>query len=112
MENKNQQNIIASIKNNQNPDQEISIIYLADKNHFVTSGIKEQLGMKDILIPAHLVATNIQLIGTIISAILEKISHAYEMDTTFDYISQFDVLDKTYTLIEEGEFVRLDVVLP
>ena len=92
--------IIGTIQNSRNPEQSIIIKYLKEENAFVTSGIEEQLGVKDILIPAHLVAVDFRLIGAIISTILEKISQAYEKDSTFDYVSKFEVLDKVYSLTE------------
>ena len=82
---------------------------LKSENAFVTSGIEAQLGVKDILIPTHLVAKDFQLIGTIISAILEKVSQAYEMDSTFDYATRFEVLGQAYTLSEFGEYMKLDM---
>ncbi|MFH1491177.1 MAG: hypothetical protein ABII06_19895 [Pseudomonadota bacterium] len=102
--------IIGTIQNSRNPDQSIIIKYLKEESAFVTSGIEAQLGVKDILIPAHLVAVDFQLIGAIISAILEKISEAYEKDSTFDYVSKFEVLDKFYCLTEYGEYMKLDAV--
>ena len=104
----NQDGIIGTIQNKDNPDQVIDIKYLKDENAFVTSGIQAQPGVKDILIPAHLVAVDIQLIGAIISAILEKVSRARDMDSTFDYVSGFEVLGKTYTLSEYGAYMKLD----
>ena len=51
--------------------------------------------------------SDFQLIGTIVSAIMEKLSQARDMDSTFSYVRQFDVLDKTYTLEEYGGYVKL-----
>ena len=102
--------VIGTIQNSRNPDQTIAIKYLKEENAFVTSGIEAQLGVKDILIPAHLVAVDFQLVGAIISTILEKISQAYEKDSTFDYVSKFEVLDRAYSLTEHGEYMKLDVV--
>ena len=108
VESDNQDGIIGTIQNKDNPGQVIAIKYLKDENAFVTSGIQAQLGVTDILIPAHLVAVDFQLIGTIISAILEKVSQAREMESTFDYMSGFEVLGKTYTLSEYGTYMKLD----
>jgi len=83
--------IIATIENKDKPGQAVAI--------------KE----KEILIPAHLVAIDFQLIGTIVSAILEKLSRAKEMETTFDYEPRFEVLDKVYVLTECGEYMELSV---
>jgi len=51
-----------------------------------------------------------QLIGAIVSAILEKLSQARDMESTFDYVPQFHVLDKTYSLENCGEYMKLSVV--
>jgi hypothetical protein len=102
--------IIGTIQNSRNPEQAIVIKYLKEENAFVTSGIEAQLGVKDILIPAHHLAMDFQLIGAIISTILEKISQAYDKDSTFDYVAKFEVLDKVYSLTEYGEYMKLDAV--
>jgi len=101
--------IIATIENRDKPEQAVAIKYLRDQNAFVTSGIRTYFDEKEILIPAHLVAVDFQLIGTIVSAILEKLSQAHEMETTFDYAPKFEVLDKVYALTECGEYMELSV---
>ncbi len=102
--------IVATIENKDNPSESILIRYVREKNAFVTSGIKGHFGEKEILIPAHLVVIDFQLIGAIVSAILEKLSCAREQDSTFDYVPRFDVLDKTYTLEDFGDYVRLSQI--
>ncbi len=51
-----------------------------------------------------------QLIGAIVSAILEELSQARDMESTFDYVPRFHVLDKTYSLEEWGAYMKLSVV--
>ena len=101
--------IVGTIENKENPSQHIAIRYLREQNAFVTSGIKAHFDEKEILIPAHLVIVDFQLIGAIVSAILEKLSQAHDRDSTFDYVPQFDVLGKTYTLEESGDYMNLSV---
>lgn len=100
--------LIASIKNNQNPDQSVDILYWQEENAFITSGIYTHFAEREILIPAHLVAIDLHLIGTIISVILEQLSRAAEKRGAFAYAPQFVVMDKTYTLTEEGAYMRLE----
>lgn len=100
--------IIARITNKDDPNQVIAIKYLREENAFVTSGIVANLGVKEFLIPAHLVALDLELIGAIISAILEKISKAHETETTFNFVSTFEVLGKTYAMTEQGDFMKLE----
>ena len=102
--------IIATIGNKEDQTQNIDIRYLSDENAFVTSGIKLHFGEREILIPSQLVLVDFQLIGAIVSAILEKLSQARDMESTFDYAPQFNVLDKTYSLEEFGEYMKLSVV--
>ena len=64
--------IVATIENTKDPTQRIALYYLREENAFVTSGIQHHFGEKEILIPAHLVIMDSQLIGSIISAILEN----------------------------------------
>ena len=103
-------NTIATIENKEDPTQNIDIRYLRDENAFVTAGIKLHFLEKEILIPAQLILEDFQLIGAIVSAILEKLSQAHDMDSTFEYELQFNVLDKSYSLEEWGEYMRLSVV--
>lgn len=100
--------IIARITNKDDPNQIIAIKYLQEDNAFVTSGIASNLGVKEIMIPAYLVSLDLELMGTIISAILEKISQAHETETTFDFVSTFEVLGKTYSLTEQGDVMKLE----
>ena len=106
---KGSEDIVATIENQENPSQNIAIKYLREENAFVTSGIKAHFDEKEILVPAHLVIVDLQLIGTIVSAILEKLSQARDRESTFDYVPQFEVLDKTYTLEESGKYMKLSV---
>jgi hypothetical protein len=100
--------VIASIKNNQNPDQSVDILYWREKNAFVTSGIQRFFAEKEILIPTHLVALDLHLVGTIISVILEELSRTSEKEGAFVYTPQFEVMDRTYTLTEEESCMRLE----
>ena len=102
--------IIATIGNKEDPTQNIDIRYLRDENAFVTSGIKLHFDEREILIPSQLVLVDFQLIGAIVSAILEKLSQARDMESTFDYVPQFHVLDKTYSLESCGEYMKLSVL--
>ena len=99
--------IIATIENKGNPSQSVAIKYLRDENAFVTSGIQAHFGEKEIMIPAHLVVIDLQLMGTIVSSILEKLSQAQEKETTFEYSPSFEVLDKKYSMTEYGEYMKL-----
>ena len=107
-ENHQTDEIIGTIANSKNPSQVISIKYVRSKSAFCTSGILSHLGSKEILIPVYLVAKDFQLVGTIISAILERISQADETGATFVYEKRFEVLGRQYTLTEEGDYMRLE----
>ena len=99
--------IIATIENKDNPSQSVAIKYLPDESSFITSGIQVHFGEKEIMIPAHLVVIDLQLMGAIVSTILEKLSQAQEKETTFAYSPGFEVLDKKYTMTEYGEYMKL-----
>jgi hypothetical protein len=107
-ERKETDQIIATISNKNNPSQIISIKYLKPENAFCTSGIQDYLGVKEILIPVYMVAKDLQLIGTILSAIMERISEANDTGTPFVYAQRFEVLGKHYTLTEVGEYMKLE----
>ncbi len=101
------ENIIATIQNQTDPSQCIHIQYLKNEHVFVTSGIKAQFAEKEILIPGHLAVMDFQLIGAIIGQILEKLSKAREGDTHFAYATRLEVMDRRYSLEEEGAYMML-----
>ncbi len=100
--------VIGTITNKDNPRQVVNIVYLRDENAFCTSGFRSLFGIKEILIPLTMVANDFQLVGAIISAILERISVAAETNLPFAYAQRFEVLDRVYTLNESGDFVKLE----
>ena len=99
--------IIATIENKDDPSQSIALKYLSNENAFVTSGIQTHFAEKEILIPSHLVTINFDLMGTILSSILEKLSKARDMETSFEYAPTFAVMGKKYSMTEYGEFMKL-----
>ncbi len=101
---------VATIKNDKHPSREVEILYVPEKNAFVTSGIYDHFGVKEILIPAYLVIRDIELMGTIISCFLDEISLAQENESTFSYCARFSALDQDYTLTEIGDYMKLDLV--
>jgi hypothetical protein len=103
----NLNSIIATIENGKDTTQRISIQYLREENAFVTSGIQLHFDEREILIPAYLVIMDLRRMGAIVSVILEKLSQVHDRDGTFEYVPQFDALDKTYTLAVYGDYMRL-----
>ncbi len=103
-------NIIASIENQADPSQRVHIKYIQADNRFVTQGIQAQFAEKEISIPGHLVVMDFQLVGVIVSEILEKLSQARDGESTFAYAPRLQVLDKVYSLEDVGEYMLLSVV--
>ncbi len=101
--------VIATIQNQQNPDQAVDLVYVPGENGFATSGIHPHFDLPEILIPAHLVAQDLQLIGAIVSAVLERISQASEKDGAFEYASRFEVMGREYTFTSHGTFMKLEM---
>jgi hypothetical protein len=54
------------------------------------------------------VANDFQIVGAIVSEILERISVASETGIPFEYARRFEVLDRAYTLSESGDFMKLE----
>lgn len=104
--------IVGTIENQNDPSQRIDIKYIQGNNSFVTSGIYTQFAEKEISIPGHLVVMDFQLMGAIVSEILEKLSLARDGETTFEYATRLQVLDKLYSLEDEGEYMMLKEVTP
>jgi hypothetical protein len=101
---------IASIRNQRNPDQVVHIVYLRGESAFATSGISRWFAEREILIPAHLVVRDLELVGAILSAVLERLSLACESEGVFQYEPRFEVLETEYGLVPHGEYMRLDTV--
>jgi hypothetical protein len=99
--------VIATIQNQSNPDQSIDLVFVPEENGFATSGIRPHFDLPEILIPARLVTQDLQLVGAIVSAILERISQAGEKDGTFEYAARFTVLDREYTFTPHGPYMKL-----
>jgi hypothetical protein len=99
--------VIAIIENEKDPTQIIEIQYVGEENAFVTSGIRMHFDEMEILIPAYLVIKDFQLIGAIVSTILERLSEARDREGSFQYAPRFDALDKTYTLAPYGDYMKL-----
>jgi hypothetical protein len=104
--------VVASIENRTDPSQCIDIKYVQGENTFITQGIYTHFAEKEISIPGHLVVMDFQLMGAIVAEILEKLSQAREGETTFEYAPQLQVLDKLYSLEDEGEYMMLKEVVP
>ncbi|RLB43992.1 MAG: hypothetical protein DRH12_01375 [Deltaproteobacteria bacterium] len=100
--------IVATIRNQYDPSQEVSILYLAADNGFATSGIMEHFGLREIFIPAYMVVQDLELMGTIVAVILEEISRAHESEGVFQYSPYLEVMGKEYTMKESGEYMMLE----
>jgi hypothetical protein len=105
-----QNNIIATIINTSNSEQNIDILYLKEKNAFLTFGINNFFAEKEILIPAYLGIGDFNLVGAIVSAILEKMSQVSDNDGYFEYPAQLVVLGCNYSLTEDGEYMILEKI--
>ncbi|MFO7985797.1 MAG: hypothetical protein R6U38_08015 [Desulfatiglandaceae bacterium] len=99
--------IIATIANQEDASQTVDIVYLQDRNAFVSSGIMHHFQEKEILMPAHLVVSDLQLMGTIVAEILEKLSKARDRDSTFTYASRIEVMGTAYALEPYGDYMKL-----
>jgi hypothetical protein len=102
-----EQAVVGTIQNRNNPQQIIAIKYLRPENAFVTSGIRAYFGIREVLIPVFMAVSDFQLMGAIVSAILERISIADDAGLEFSYAQGFSVLDRNYTLKARGEYVEL-----
>ncbi len=102
-------NRVATIRNRKHPSQVVEILYLPGESAFITSGIQNLFGLKEVLIPAYLLIRDIELIGNIISCLLDEISCAQERESTFTYRARFTALEQDYTLTEFGNYMKLEL---
>lgn len=99
---------IATIENSRNPSQVVHLLYLRDENAFVTFGIQEHFAEMELMIPAYLGVKDFQLMGSIVSAILERLSDAKDRNSVFVYEPRFRVMDVTYCLSQYKGFMLLE----
>ncbi len=100
--------VVATIENQQNPNQRIDLVYLPEENGFSTDGIRKHFDLPEILIPAHLIAQDMHMMGAIVSTILERVSLACERDAAFEYVSRFQVMGREFTLAPRGDRVVIE----
>ncbi len=99
--------IIASINNGEDPEEVVHILYVPSKNAFLTSGISRLFGKKEIMVPAYMVVKDLELIGAIISVILEDLTQARERNLAFNYGSGFELFGRKYILTERSDCMEL-----
>jgi hypothetical protein len=99
---------IATIENSRNPSQAVHLLYLRDENAFVTFGIQEHFAEMELMIPAYIAIRDFQLMGSIVSAILERLSDAKDRNSIFVYEPRFRVMDVTYSLSQYKGFMLLE----
>ena len=102
------ENKIATFKNSVSPGQNVDIVYLREENAFLTVGISKFFAEKEIFIPAYLVVSDFQLIGAIVSSILEKLSQMCDSDGQFSYASRLEVMGQQFSLTEKEKYMVLD----
>lgn len=100
---------IASIENRKRPGQVVEIRYVAEEGAFVTAGIEAHFAEKEIMIPSRLVLEDFELMGTILSALLEKLSEAQDAEGVFSYASHFEAMGRFYLLKEGERYVHLSL---
>ena len=100
--------IIGTIENTVDPGQNVDILYWQEQNAFVTSGIAAWFAEREILVPAHLVIRDLELVGAIISTILDHLSNASEEEGVFQYTSRMEVLGETYTMTPYQDYMKLE----
>jgi hypothetical protein len=98
---------IAEIKNRHREDEIVHILYVPSFNAFITEGIHDIFGLKEILIPAYMVVKDLELIGSIISIILEDMSVAREQNDSFKFTKKFELMGKCYVMEEKELYVEL-----
>jgi len=99
--------IIATIRNSRNEGEKVNIVYLPSFNSFITDGIHAIFGQKEILIPAYMVLKELDLVGEIVSTILEDMSLSQEHGEDFRFTDHFELMGKKYKIEEKELWVDL-----
>lgn len=100
--------VIGTIENRVDPGQSVDILYWQEQNAFVTSGIAAWFAEREILVPAHLVIGDLELVGAIISTILERLSAASEGEGVFQYTPRMEVLGEIYAMTPYQDYMKLE----
>lgn len=102
-----QDKVIAKIENRLNKNQFVNLVYLPSMNSFITDGIYEMFGYKEILVPAYMVIKDIELVGAIISTLLEDMTVCFEKGLAYKGVGKFELFGSRYTLDERDLFYEL-----
>jgi len=104
----NQEIIVATIGNQNNPAQVVKIVHLPEKGVFLTRGISTHFNLKEIAVPQNLMLAAIQEMTGVVSYLLERIATADDLKLPFRYEPEFEVGDTRFTLHETGDFMMLE----
>jgi hypothetical protein len=99
--------VIATIRNQKNSNEAVDIVYLPSFNSFITEGIYAIFGQKEILIPVYMVLKDLDLVGAIVSTILEDMSLSRENGENFRFVEHFELMGKNYKIEEKELWVEL-----
>lgn len=101
------ENVIARIQNRLNKDQCVNLVYLPSMGVFITEGIFQVFGIKEIVIPSYLVIKDLELIGSILSTILEDMARCAERGQNYKMIERFELFGKNYVIDEKPLYFEL-----
>ncbi|MFN3533944.1 MAG: hypothetical protein ACK4WB_00970 [Desulfatiglandales bacterium] len=100
--------VIARIQNRLKWDQWVDLVYLPSMNAFITDGIWECFNVKEIMIPAYMVVKDLELVGAILSTLLEDMSKSLERGVEYKILEGFELFGKRYLLNERPLYFELE----
>lgn len=102
-----QELIVATIANQKNPAQVVEIVHRPEKEMFLTRGILDHFGLKEIAVPQGLMLPAIQEMTEVLFYLLERIATADDLKLQFRYDPEFKVGQSRYGLQESEDFMIL-----
>jgi hypothetical protein len=96
--------VLMSFQNPKKAEQMVELVWDKPNDDFVTRGLKEYFGVKEIRIEASDVLTGLQQYAAVLAFLLERMSKAEDLNLPFGYENVFEYEGRKYTLYEEGDY--------
>ena len=95
---------LLKIQNRLKPDQAIDLLWEHQENRFVTSGLTELFGIKEIRIDTQDLLTSIPEYAQVLSFLFETMSTAEDLHLPYGYQNEFEVNGRKYSLYDDKDY--------
>ena len=93
--------VFLQIQNSKKPDQIISFIMSDSEDHFETRGLKGFFDLDEIWIERDEFFLSMEEYAMLLSHLLETMSEAQELNLPYNYLEDFEIKGRRYSLIRQ-----------